>query len=228
MTYCPDLLKKSDGLEIQAMKLNSSKHKGSTRYLAFTIVAILGAAGIALIGSGLWVKAKAKLAQILLNQAFEKTVSSAPHSGIKPWYWADMKPYARLQVPRLDVSSIVLNNTSGEALAFGPGHMANTPVPGENGTSVIAAHRDTHFSWLKNLRSGDRLIVERVDGSNVSFKVTRSWIARYDQSGINADSSGKRLILSTCYPFDSKTAGPLRYLVEAEIGKTTAISSLEY
>ena len=210
------------------MKLNVSKHKGTARYLAITIVALLGAAGFALIGSGLWVKAKAKLAQILLNQAFERTISSTPDSGIKPWYWADMKPFARLQVPRLNVSSIVLNNTSGEALAFGPGHMVNTPVPGENGTSVFAAHRDTHFSWLKNLQSGDRLNVERADGNKVSFKVTRSWIARYDESGINADSSGKRLILSTCYPFDSDTPGPLRYLVEAEIGNTNTISSLEY
>jgi sortase A len=210
------------------MKLNVSKHKGTARYLAITIVALLGATGLALIGSGLWVKAKAKLAQILLNQAFERTISSTPGSGIKPWYWADMKPFARLQVPRLNVSSIVLNNTSGEALAFGPGHMVNTPVPGENGTSVFAAHRDTHFSWLKNLQSGDRLNVERADGNKVSFKVTRSWIARYDESGVNADSSGKRLILSTCYPFDSDTPGPLRYLVEAEIGNTNTISSLEY
>jgi sortase A len=210
------------------MKLNVSKHKGTARYLAITIVALLGATGLALIGSGLWVKAKAKLAQILLNQAFERTISSTPDSGIKPWYWADMKPFARLQVPRLNVSSIVLNNISGEALAFGPGHMVNTPVPGENGTSVFAAHRDTHFSWLKYLQSGDRLNVERADGNKVSFKVTRSWIARYDESGVNADSSGKRMILSTCYPFDSDTPGPLRYLVEAEIGNTNTISSLEY
>ena len=210
------------------MKLNVSKHRGAARYLAIAIVAILGATGIALIVSGLWVKAKSKLAQILLNQAFERTLSSTPGTGIKPWYWADMKPFARLQVPRLNVSSIVLNNTSGEALAFGPGHMVNTPVPGENGTSVFAAHRDTHFSWLKNIQTGDKLNVERADGNKVSFKVTRSWIARYDESGVNADSSGKRLILSTCYPFNSDTPGPLRYIVEAEIGDTNTISSLEY
>ncbi|MCP4184937.1 MAG: class GN sortase [Hyphomicrobiales bacterium] len=210
------------------MVLNISKRKNSTRYLAITIVALLGIAGIALIGSGLWIKAKANLAQILLNQAFEETVFSTLKSGIKPWYWADMKPFARLKVPRLEVSSIVLNDISGEALAFGPGHMVNTPVPGENGTSVFAAHRDTHFSWLKNLQLGDVLSVERTDGNKVSFKVIRSWIARYDESGINADSSSKRLILSTCYPFDSNTPGPLRYLVEAEIDHTTAISSLEY
>lgn len=210
------------------MKSNGLKHKGTARYLAITVVAILGVAGIALIGSGLWVKAKSVLAQILLNQAFERTLSSAPESGIKPWYWADMKPFARLHVPRLNVSSVVLNNTSGEALAFGPGHMANTPVPGENGTAVFAAHRDTHFSWLKNLQSGDQLNVERADGNKISFKVTRSWIARYDQSGVNADSSGRRLILSTCYPFDSDTPGPLRYLVEAEVGNSTPILHVNY
>lgn len=210
------------------MKSNVAKHKGAARYLAITVVAILGLAGIVLIGSGLWVKAKSKLAQILLNQAFERTLSSASDTGIKPWYWADMKPFARLHVPRLNVSSVVLNNTSGEALAFGPGHMANTPVPGENGTAVFAAHRDTHFSWLGNLQSGDRLNVERADGNTISFNVTRSWIARYDQSGVNADSSGRRLILSTCYPFDSDTPGPLRYMVEAEIENSSALSSIQY
>jgi len=196
--------------------------------MALTIVTLIGASGIFLIGSGIWIKAKANLAQILLNRAFDKTVSSSLKSEVKPWYWADIKPYARLEVPHLKVSSIVLNNTSGEALAFGPGHMANTPVPGENGTSVFAAHRDTHFSWLKDLQTGDMLRVKRSDGNKVAFRVTRSWVARYDDSGINADSSGRRLILSTCFPFGTDNSGPLRYMVEAEISNTEAISILQH
>ncbi len=197
------------------------------RFLVLTIIAVLGVAGIALIGSGLWIKAKAVIAQILLNQAFEKTQSlpSSSGPGFKPWGWADVAPIARLEAPRLNKTAIVLNNTSGEALAFGPGHLANTPYPGENGTSVLAAHRDTHFSWIRNLQPGALLSIERADGRHLDFSVRRSRIARFDQSGINADSNGKLLILSTCYPFNTNTRGPMRYLVEAEIKKPAVSAS---
>jgi sortase A len=208
------------------MNLNRRNKKSSTQIVTVAIVTLLGTLGIALIGSGLWVKAKAGVAQFMLHRAFEETVSSSADIQTKPWYWADIKPFARLNVPHLNVSSVILNNTSGEALAFGPGHIANTPLPGEMGSSVFAAHRDTHFSWLKNLQNGDRMEVERSDGKKIAFRVKRSWVARYDNSGINADSSGRRLILSTCYPFDSRKPGPLRYMVEAETINTTQLSSI--
>lgn len=194
-------------------------------YLTIAIILLMGVAGIVLIGNGLWIKAKAELAQVLLNRAFERAQAAtaarplqmASLAGFKPWRWADIEPIARLAAPRLNKTAIILNNVSGEALAFGPGHLGNTPLPGENGTSVLAAHRDTHFSWIGKLKSGDRLEVERIDGRHVNFRVKRSWIARYDHSGINADSEGWFLALSTCYPFDAKTRGPMRYIVEAEM-----------
>ncbi len=210
------------------MTYRSGKNITLPRLLALTVVAVLSIAGIALISNGLWIKAKAELAQVLLNRAFENTQSSpvSSQTGYKPWAWADIAPIARLEVPRLSKSAIVLNNTSGEALAFGPGHLANTPYPGENGTSVLAAHRDTHFSWIRNLQPGDLLNIEGTDGRHLAFSVRRSWIARFDQSGINADSHERLLILSTCYPFDSNNRGPMRYLVEAKIKNPAATASL--
>jgi sortase A len=198
------------------------------RYLATAIIILLIATGTALIGNGLWIKVKAELAQILLNQAFsraQKTPESATGT-FKPWSWADIEPVARLNAPRLNKSAIILNNTSGEALAFGPGHLGNTPLPGERGTSVLAAHRDTHFSWIKDLQSGDRLEVERTDGNRFAYIVTRAWVAPYNASGINADSEDRLLALSTCYPFGTNSPGPLRYIVEAEIDARTATASL--
>ncbi len=198
------------------------------RFLVLAIVTALGVAGITLIGNGLWIKAKAELAQILLNQAFERKQASpySSNAGFRPWSWADITPIARLDAPRLNKSAIVLNDASGEALAFGPGHLTNTPYPGERGTSVLAAHRDSHFSWIRNLQFGDILNVERADGRQVTFNVRRSWIARFDQSGINADSSGRLLVLSTCYPFDTNNRGPMRYLVEAEIKNPAVTATL--
>ncbi len=195
------------------------KHMNLSRITRIAIIAMLVAAGLALIGNGVWIKTKAQLAQILLNQAFERVQSTPASIGnkAKPWGWADIKPIARLSAPRLKRKNIILDSTSGEALAFGPGHLPSTPLPGEQGTSVLSAHRDTHFTWIKNLKMGDRLEVEKADGSHVAFSVKRSWIAPYDQSGIDADSDDTKLALSTCYPFDAKTRGPLRYIVEAKL-----------
>lgn len=201
------------------MKPVAHKNTKLPRILLIATITLLVAVGVALIGNGLWIKAKAQLAQVLLNQAFER-VQATPYGeevNAKPWRWADIKPMARLSAPRLAKTAIVLNNTSGEALAFGPGHMPNTPLPGERGTSVLAAHRDTHFSWIKNLEIGDRVEVENADGTKAVFNVKRHWIAPYNASGINADSDDTLLALSTCYPFDAKTRGPLRYIVEAAL-----------
>lgn len=213
--------------------MTSSRCKKSTnmpRGILIVAVVLLATAGLALIGNGIWIKAKAQLAQILLNQAFERVQGVPALSDInaKPWSWADIKPIARLSAPRLNQSAIVLNNSSGEALAFGPGHLPGTPLPGDRGTSVISAHRDTHFSWIKNLKKDDRIEVENADGTLVQFSVKRSWIAPYDASGINADTDNTLLALATCYPFDAKTPGPLRYIVEAElVDNKMEVTSLE-
>ena len=67
----------------------------------------------------------------------------------KPWGWADMHPVGHISIPSVGLSSIVLDNISGEALAFGPGHLSNSATPGKSGNIVIAGHRDSFFRSLK-------------------------------------------------------------------------------
>ena len=87
--------------------------------------------GVALIGKGATIYAKAILAQILLERAFDHSLAAG--RPVKAWSWADTWPVARLEVPRLGASAIVLKGGSGEALAFGPGLLDGTPAPGEPG-----------------------------------------------------------------------------------------------
>jgi sortase A len=42
-------------------------------------------------------------------------------------------------------------------------------------------------------------------------------VVHWDNSGVDASAHGRNLVLSTCWPLDGKFAGPLRYLVHAEI-----------
>jgi sortase A len=185
--------------------------------------AILCVIGLVLFGQGVWIHAKALLAQILLERAF--AASLAGGESVKPWSWADTWPVARIEVPRLHRSEIALAGSSGQALAFGPGHIERTPEAGEPGTAVYAAHRDTSFAFLGDVRVGDEIRVTRRDGRTFRFRVTGTSVARWDASGITADADGHRLVLATCWPLDAEFSGPLRYLVHAELDDDVAVAT---
>jgi sortase A len=183
--------------------------------LSSAVAAALALAGLWLTGSGLYIHAKAALAQILLSRAFAAELASG--GLVKPWSWADTWPVARVEVPRFGASAIVLAGSSGQALAFGPGHLERTPEAGEPGIAVYAAHRDTHFAFLGRVAPGDAIIVTRRDGTVVRFRVTRAEVVGWDASGIDPDAPGRRLALVTCWPLDSALPGPLRYVVHADL-----------
>lgn len=158
---------------------------------------------------------KAILAQILLDRAFAETVASG--TAVKPWRWADTWPVARIDVPRLGARRIALAGTSGQAMAFGPGHHEQSAEPGEPGVAIFAAHRDTHFSFLADVVPGDEIRVTRRDGHLARFRVTGSEVVRWDQSGLDPRHGGPRIALVTCWPLDGKLQGPLRYVVHGAL-----------
>jgi sortase A len=176
------------------------------------LATLLTLCGLGLAAQGAWIPAKAALAQILLERAFDETLASGRPA--KPWPWADTVPVARLSFA--GQTFIALAGSSGQALAFGPGHVEGTPEAGEPGTAVYAAHRDTQFAVLGRMKPGDPIAVTRADGTTAIFRVTRSRVARWDQSGIDPRAPGRRLVLSTCWPLNAITHGPLRLLVEAD------------
>jgi sortase A len=47
--------------------------------------------------------------------------------------------------------------------------------------------------------------------------VTGTSVVRWNASGIDPHADGRRLVLVTCWPLDAHFAGPLRYLVRAEL-----------
>jgi len=176
---------------------------------------VLAVTGVILFGQGLWIFAKAQLAQVLLERAFAQSLATGEI--VKPWPWADTWPIARIELPRRHKSAIVLHGASGQALAFGPGHVELTPDAGENGTAVYSAHRDTHFAFLADVRIGDEIRVTRRDGAKFRFRIDGTVVARWDASGIDPFAPGQNLVLTTCWPLDAKIPGPLRYLVRASI-----------
>ena len=170
--------------------------------------------GIWQLGGGLYIHAKAVVAQMLLQQAWDRTIQGEARA--RPWPWADTWPVARIRVPGLQVDQLVLSGASGRSLAFGPGHVDGTAAPGSDGNLVISGHRDTHFSWLARVKDGDEIILELPDGGQRNYQVVEQSIHHESETGLLEQSGSPMLRLITCYPFDAIfPGGPLRFVVTA-------------
>jgi sortase A len=167
------------------------------------------ALGLGAIAQAAWIPAKAEIAQVLLDRAF--AASLAGHRPVKPWPWADTAPVARVSVARLGVSDVVLGGGSGQAMAFGP-----ALLHASDRVTVLAAHRDTHFAFVRDLRAGDEVSVEDIDGRTRRYRVTGFETVRWDRFAAPQDPVRPMLALATCWPFGATTRGPLRRVAWAE------------
>ena len=158
-----------------------------------------------------WLDGKAWLAQHLIAHAWQTSLDQgAPQ---RPWPWADTWPVARL-TPPAGKTLYVLESTSGEALAFGPGRL--TGGIDSDQALTLAGHRDTHFAFLETLHTDDILTVQFTDGSQQHFQVSSQQVINSQQHPLHIPRDNQQLVLITCYPFDAITAGgPLRYVITA-------------
>ena len=180
------------------------------------LMGLLFSFGLWQIGEGSWIYAKARLAQLLLQRAWNRALAGevAP----KPWPWADTWPVARLIVPGQHVDLIVLEGAYGRTLAFGPASVESGAQPGTQGTAIITGHRDTHFAFLKHVESGERIGLQSADGHFHLYRVTDSRIVDSRRAVIPLTRSESALVLVTCYPFQTPIpGGPLRYVVTADL-----------
>jgi len=167
------------------------------------------------IGQGSYIYAKAILAQYLIESAWQKTLDGKHQ--VKPWSWADTWPVAKLTSKQYNTELFVLAGDNGRTLAFAPGYRFGTVLPGGSGNSIISGHRDTHFSFLQNIKINDKLEIENAKGELLNYRVSKTEIVSTDDSFWIEEGSDSILTLVTCYPFDSIMAGgKLRYIVTAE------------
>lgn len=190
---------------------------GIFRRLRLPLATAFVALAVWQLGGGAAIHAKAALAQVLLQRAWQRTVAGEAQA--RPWPWADTWPVARLRMEGNGLDQIVLAGATGSSLAFGPGHVDGTAEPGTGSNTVIGGHRDTHFRFLADLEQGDELWLDDAQGGTRRYRVTDLQVVDHRDSGVAVDTSLPTLTLVTCYPFDAVVAGgPLRYVVTAVDG----------
>jgi sortase A len=122
----------------------------------------------------------------------------------------------RLDIPKIDLSAIVVDGTTRKQLKNGPGRIVGTPLPGEKGNSVISAHRDTFFRHIYELKVGDEIDVQR-NGQSLKFEVTGKKIVDPDDLSVLKQTENPQLTLITCYPTYYIGPAPQRLVVFSKL-----------
>jgi len=122
--------------------------------------------------------------------------------------------FGRIAIPRLDVSTIVLEGVDASTLRQGAGHIPETAEPGDHGNVGIAAHLDSFFRALKDIRKNDIVRLETLDGT-FRYRVDWTRIVTPDDVAVLGDTPDPELTLVTCYPFYYVGSAPKRFIVRA-------------
>lgn len=198
----------------------------SRRGWDFTRHALL-AAGVAALGWCGWSWSEAWLHQEREESAFEELRTEArmrplDERGVAPRVAAEEdrpKPapfggIARISIPRVHVRAIVEEGIDSRTLRRAVGHIPGTALPGQPGNVGLAAHRDTLFRGLRDIRKDDQITLETAK-DDLEYVVDSIRIVTPKDVSVLKASTAEELTLVTCYPFNYVGSAPQRFIVRA-------------
>jgi sortase A len=109
---------------------------------------------------------------------------------------------ARLRIPRLHLTEIVVNGTDAKSLKRGPGRYLGSAMPGEGQLVYIAGHRTTYgapFAHITDLHRGDRVFLELPYGT-IEYAITGHRIVENDELSVLKSKGFEQLALQACHP----------------------------
>jgi sortase A len=120
----------------------------------------------------------------------------------------------RVEIPRLNLSTVVFEGADEDVLQRGAGHLAGSALPGDRGNTVLAAHRDTFFRPLRGIRVGDVIHIHAPSKDSV-YVVESARVVKPDSVDVLKPTPDAALTLITCYPFRYIGPAPERFVVRA-------------
>jgi sortase A len=126
----------------------------------------------------------------------------------------EMAPIGQLEIPRVHLSAMVAEGTSSRVLSRAVGHAVGTALPGKPGNVTLAAHRDTFFRRLSDVRSGDIIQVNE-PGHAYKYQVRFTAVVGPRDTWVLQPTGQETLTLLTCYPFHFVGPAPDRFVIRA-------------
>ena len=124
-------------------------------------------------------------------------------------------PIGRIEIPRVGLSAMVVEGTDTATLRRAAGHIQGTALPGQGGNIGIAAHRDTFFRPLRNVRLDDIVTLTTLRGE-YDYRVVSTRVVSPREVSVLNPSEHETLTLVSCYPFYFVGPAPNRFVVRAE------------
>jgi len=163
------------------------------------------------------------LYQAHMTRAFDRALALQLTNSLTPRYslpssQARVAPRSligKIEIPRLAISAMVKEGVDGRTLSLAVGHVPSTALPGEVGNMGVAAHRDTLFRNLKDVRQNDEVTLTTLGGTYVYRVVSFRVVEPADVFVLSSSSDEKILTLVTCYPFYFLGDAPKRFVVRA-------------
>ncbi len=121
---------------------------------------------------------------------------------------------ARIRIPRIGLSAIVVNGDDDRTLSRAVGHISGTASPDGIGTIGLAGHRDTFFRGLGRVRKNDEIFLE-TPSATYRYRVADTAIVEPNAIEVLRPLKYPSLVLVTCYPFSFVGHAPQRYIVTA-------------
>jgi sortase A len=154
-----------------------------------------------------------------LNQKAKRNQNWGAHELERPDVSIPSHPSARdvvgrLEIPRLNLSTVVFEGADDDVLDRGAGHLPGSALPGDPGNTVLAAHRDTFFRPLRDVRLGDLVKIHRPNRDSV-YIVESARVVEPDDVEVLKPTPEPALTLITCYPFRYIGSAPERFVVRA-------------
>jgi sortase A len=122
----------------------------------------------------------------------------------------------RIDIPRIGVSSVILEGDDKDTLALSVGHVPGTALPGSDGNIALAAHRDTFFRGLEHIRTGDDIKLTSL-GSDRAYRVDSTRVVAPTDVYVLKETGLPTLTLATCYPFHFVGPAPKMFVVQAQL-----------
>jgi sortase A len=127
----------------------------------------------------------------------------------------DHQLIGRLEIPRVQLSVMVVDGDDAATLKVAAGHLPDTPLPWEFGNSAVAGHRDSFFRPLSQVKMNDRLRLVTPYGE-FHYVVSNMRVVKANDLSVLAQTGRSSLTLVTCYPFSYVGRAPKRFVVRAD------------